>query len=105
MRRRPRNEVTADAQPVLRVLEVRAPSTAQPTHVERRAEAVARAVCGEHLQHVCGGFLFLADDPVADLAHDREPVHDDRLPRAQQRPQSAAIELLGQEQVRVVHGS
>jgi hypothetical protein len=57
----------------------------------------------EHRERVIDGGLLLAQDPVAVLAHDRDPVHHHGLARAQQHPEPAAIELVGQIEMRVAH--
>ena len=80
-----------------------APASGKPARVQRRSETVVRAVLGKYLQHMLGGLSILAQDPVAVLAHDGQPVNDHGLARAEQGPQPPPVELRGQIQVRVVH--
>jgi hypothetical protein len=95
------DEVGSQPQAVAPVLEVRAPAAGEPSDVERRAEPVAGAATGQHVEHVPRGVLVLPEHPVPVLAHDGDPVEDDGLAGADERTPPAAVECVRQVQVRV----
>jgi hypothetical protein len=80
---------------------VRAPTFGQPTQIQRRAETVSRPVFFKHRENVLHGFLVLAQDPIAILAHDGQPMKHHRLTRTDDGPQAAPVERPRQFQVDV----
>jgi len=74
----------------------------EPPAIERRAEAVPCPTLTQHRQHVLQSFIVLTKDPVAILAHHRQPMKYDGLPRAQHDPQATSVEGRGQLEVGVL---
>lgn len=101
--RRAGDEISTEPQALEPALEVGAPASGEPTQVQRCSEAVERSLARQGFEDMTHGLLVLAQDPVSVLAHDGEPMDNDRLARAEKGPEAALVELFGQLEIGVVH--